>query len=64
MTHAYLYLVPIFVYIKDFLEFSAVSSLDFLHNIFKSLYLHNQIYVVISYQANKYKALIQNFPSD
>ena len=37
MTHAYLY-VPIFVYIKkDFLEFSAVSSLDFLHNIFKSL---------------------------
>ena len=28
----------IFVYtIKDFLEFSAVSSLDFLHNIFKSL---------------------------
>ena len=38
MTHAYLYVVPIFVYIKkDFLEFSAVSSLDFLHNIFKSL---------------------------
>ena len=38
MTHAYLYVVPILVYIKkDFLEFSAVSSLDFLHNIFKSL---------------------------
>ena len=37
MTHANLY-VSIFVYtIKDFLEFSAVSSLDFLHNIFKSL---------------------------
>ena len=38
MTHAYLYVVPIFVYIKkDFLEFSAVSSLDFLHNIFNTL---------------------------
>ena len=37
MTHANLY-VSIFVYIKKyFLEFSAVSSLDFLHNIFKSL---------------------------